>query len=208
VKTHGQMQALPSKVTPKPLKEIPEAHELPKRKPGQTPPKKPTVDLEKVARERVLQTAQRIGRLNAWDARILASSAIAGVLSPFIGMKGGVELGASYLSSTLEKPKVLDWIAKTPPDELEALSKLPGIEKINVQHGLTQAVVSSANGKKLPVSTQLMKFLGPNNVKQLIVAGVVSNGPRAEKKPGEQINDLKRIQAGSNPNMPGGESER
>jgi hypothetical protein len=148
-----------------------------------------------------------------WDARILASSAIAGVLAPFIGVKGGVELGASlvavkyYLSSALEKPKVLDWIARTPQSELGALRKLPGAEKINIQHGLTEAAIESAKGKKIKVSPELRSFLGASNVQRLIAAGVVNKGAQ-EKKPAEQLKDLKAIQQrySSNPNMPAGEA--
>ena len=205
-----EMNTLPEAVKEAPLKKYPESYQMPASKPAPPIPGKPTVDIEQIARDKIENTAQRIGRLNVWDARIIASSLMAGVLAPFIGLKGGVEMGASYvalkeyLSRTLEKPKVVDWLAKTPPAELDALNKLPGIDKINVQHGLTEAAIELSKRRKFGLDPALKQFLGPANVAR--IAAVNSAVQQSRKKPGEQLKDLQAIQnrTSSNPNMPTG----
>ena len=205
-----EMNTLPDTVKETPLKPYQEVHQMPASNPAPPIPEKPTVDIDQIARDKIQNTAQRIGRLNVWDARIIASSVIAGVLAPFIGLRGGVEMGASYvvlkeyLSRTLEKPKVVDWLAKTPPAELDSLNKLPGIDKINIKHGLTEAAIELSKRRKFSLDPQLKQFLGPANVAR--IAAVNSAVQTTKRKPGEQLRDLQAIQnrTSSNPNMPTG----
>jgi hypothetical protein len=207
-----EMNALPDTVKPTPLKPPIEAFPMPARTPLPAIPEKPTVDLDQVARQKIEQTAQRVGRLNVWDARIVASSVIAGVLAPFIGVKGGVELGASYvamkeiLARTLEKPKVVNWLARTPPAELDALNKLPGIDKVNVQHGLTEAAIELSKRRKFDLDPALKQFLGPANLAR--IAAVNSAVQTPKRRPGDQLKDLQAIEnRTSNPAMPIGAPE-
>ena len=208
-----EMESLPETVKETPLKKQKEVFPMPESKPAPPIPGKPVVDIEQIARDKIQNTAQRIGRLNVWDARIIASSLMAGVLAPFIGLKGGVEMGASYvalkeyLSRTLEKPKVINWLAKTPPAELDALNKLPGIDKINVQHGLTEAALELSKRRKFDLDPALKQFLGPVNVAR--IAAVNSAVQQTHRKPGEQVKDLQAIQnrSSSNPAMPAGEEQ-
>jgi hypothetical protein len=151
-----------------------QAAELPKRAPGVSiaGQEKPTVDIDKIAYKQIENTATRIGRLNAWDFRILAASAIAAVVAPFIGLKGGVEMGASYvggkyaIQAALKNPRVATWIARTPPAELAAFQRLPGIDKVNVQTALTQAAIQT----RTTPSPDLANFLGPQNVARISAA--------------------------------------
>lgn len=208
------MKSLPEEEKPKALKKASEVHQLPEHKELPKVPEKPTVDVDAISRQKILSTAQRLGRLNAWDARIIAASVIGGVLAPFMGVKGGIELGASYvamkyyLSKSLRKPEVLDWISKTPADEIDILNKMPGSEKINIKHGLTEAAMDVAGGKKITMSPRLREFLGPENVRRLVQAGAIS--AVREKKPAEQIQDLNKIRESysSNPALPVGEERR
>lgn len=155
------------------------AAELPKRAPGVklAGQPKPTIDIDEVSRQQIANTARRVGRLNAWDFRVVAASAIAGVLAPFLGLERGVEMGGSYVAGklaiarVLENPKVVNWIARTPPAELQALSQLPNIDKINVQSALTQTAIQT---KTVP-SAQLRTFLGPRNT-ALIMAAAAQGG--------------------------------
>ena len=174
LKTRESMRGLPEQVKPKATVKAKEAHQLPTSKPAPKIPETPTVDLEAEARKHVESTATRIGRLNAWDYRILGSSLIAGFLSPFLGLKGGVGLGATYvgtkflMSSLLEKPGVIEWIARTPPAELAAIQKLPQAQLVNIKTALTDAAVKL----KAPPSPELRAFLGPvNTAKILAVTG-------------------------------------
>lgn len=210
-----EMERLPKQVKPKPLKQASEVHELPTRKSGPPAPGKPAVDVRAASLKAVEDTARRIGRLNAWDARIVASSVVAVPVSLFLQSHIGVEaagVGLGYvvtkylLSNALEKPEIANWIAYTPKSEIDALSKLPGREKIIVQAGITELAQQVSEGKKISASRYLRSFLGPNNINRLVRAGIVAE-PR-EKKPAEQIRDLRAIlrRHSSNPNMPAGEA--
>ena len=211
----SDMERLPKQVKPKPLKQAPEIHELPTRKPAPPIPGKPTVDVRAASLKAVEDTARRIGRLNAWDARIVASSVVAVPVSLFLQSHIGVEaagVGLGYvvtkylLSNALEKPEIANWIAYTPKSEIAALDKLPGREKVIVKAGLAELAQQVSGGKKISVSQTLRSFLGPENVMRLIRAGVIA--PARERKPADQIRDLRAIQQrySSNPNMPAGEA--
>lgn len=164
---------VPTPAKPKALQPTPEVFPQPRSKP--VPAKIPgqaTVDIDQVARESIERTARRVGRLNAWDARVIAGSVIAGVLAPFLGLERGIELGATYvgtklaLAKALENPKVMDWIARTPENELRSLYQLPNIDKVNVQTALTDAAIKA----KATPSPQLQRFLGAKNVARILAA--------------------------------------
>jgi hypothetical protein len=133
------------------MKERAQTSELLKKSPdvkaaGQ---EKPTIDPEHLSRKAIGATQGRIGRLNVWDARVLAASAIAGVVAPFIGLKGSAVLGGSYvlgkigMARALENEKVVKWLAETPPREIEALQKLPGADRVKIAGAITNQVVKS-----------------------------------------------------------------
>jgi hypothetical protein len=201
LRAHEEMAGLPKKAEAKPTKPTPEVKELPKSKPAPPTPEKPTVDLAEVSRKKIQQTAERIGRLNAWDARIIASSIIAGLLSPFLGMRGGIEMGASYvvtklyLARMLEKPGVVEWIAHPPAEEIAILKKLPGAEKINIQTGLTEAAIQ-AGVKNL--SPEVRDFIGMKNAAKIMAGG---GAVKVRKPAGVQKKELQQMRS-TNPNMP------
>lgn len=142
---------------------------------------KPTVDPEAISRKQIGETARRVGRLNAWDARVLAGSAIAAVVAPFIGLKGGIEMGTTYvgaklgLARALESPKVVDWLAKTPPDEMASLQRLPGADRVKIAGALTDQAVKT--GKPVTLSPAAKAFLGPANVARILAASGAGTAP-------------------------------
>lgn len=132
---------------------------------------KPTIDAEEISRKKIQETAGRIGRLNAWDARVLAGSAIVSLLSPFIGLKGGVEMGATYVGSklilarALEHPKVVAWLAKPPAEEVAALQRLPGMDKVKIGNAITDQAVEEFKMNAAPDQSAIDRAkaeLGPN----------------------------------------------
>lgn len=207
-----EMNALPDTVKAIPLKPPQEAFPLPANKPWPAIPAKPTVDIQEAARQRIEATAARLGYLNAWDARIVAGSVMSAIFAPFLGLKHGIEVGASViavkeaLNTLLNKPKVIDWLARTPPGELDVLNKLKGADKVNIQHGLTEAAIEMSKKRKFTLDPALKQFLGPANVAR--IAAVNSSVQTQRKKPGEQLRDLRAIQnRSSNPAMPIGQEE-
>jgi hypothetical protein len=204
---YKEMTGLPKKAEVKPAAEAPK-HKITGFKEVPEQPLPPTVNPEQVSRQAIQQTAERVGRLNVWDARIFASSVIAGLMAPFLGVKGGIELGAAYvvtkylMSDALTKPNVINWIAKTPPSELAALRKLPQAQLVNIKNGITTAGELT---KAKTISPELADFLGPENVKRILAASgaVAGSQQRKRKPPGEQKRDLQEMRH-SNPALPVG----
>jgi hypothetical protein len=204
LRTQQEMQGLPKTATEKPAATV-KPHKISSFKEVPEQPLPPSVNPEQVSRQKIQETAERVGRLNVWDARIVASSVIAGVLAPFLGLKGGVEIGAAYvvtkylMSEALTKPKVVNWIAETPPSELAALQKLPQAQLVNIKGAITTAGELT---KAKTISPELREFLGPENVKRILAASGAVAGSKQRKAPGEQVRDLNKYS--SNPNLPVG----
>ena len=120
------------------------------------PTPRPTVNVEEVSRKAVEQRAKNWGSFNARDVGILASSVIAGPLIRLLF--GRVEENASSLLPTaaityeggkflssrlLRDPKVVDWLAKAPPQEIMALRNIPGADKVTIINGITESAVET-----------------------------------------------------------------
>lgn len=178
---------------PEPVQaKIKEAHELPAGKPVPPLPEKPTVDLQRVSRDAIAQKAKNWGSFNARDIGILASGYLGGFLESLFHGRG-LELpvavtayeGGKYAASrALNKPSVVKWLSQTPPGELEALRKIPGVDKVKVMNGLTQVAVDSANdGYPVHLSPSARQFLGPANIARIMAAqGVVAGGHVKNRK--------------------------
>ena len=203
---YNEMTGLPDTVKETPTVKAPK-HKIFGFKEVPEQPAPPTVNTEQVSRQKIQETAQRIGRLNAWDARIVASSAFAGILAPVLGFERGVEVGVGLvvtkylLGRALEKPALVEWIARTPPAELAALSKLPQAQLVNVKSAITATAELT---KAKYISPQLGAFLGPENVKRILAASGAVAGSQTRKSAGQQKKDIHAIRS-SNPSQPIGE---
>jgi hypothetical protein len=207
IKNHDEMLGLPEKESPKSLKTSPESHQLPTPKPQVPRPEAPVVDLDKVARDAIAQKAKNWGSVNARDVGILASGSIGQLIGAVFGSRGidqaigalgGVaayESGKFAMSRVLKNPRVVDWLAKTPPAEMEVLNKIPGADKIKIQTGLTDAAVEAAKTRPVQLSPSVRRFLGPANVARILAVTSVGN---QVKTPGEA---KQRLQAVA-PNQP------
>ena len=178
LKSHETMSGLPKTATEKPLKTTPEAHQLPTDKPIPTKPETPTVDIRKVAREAIATRAKNWGMFNARDIGILSASAIGGVLEHAFS-SGGYELpiaavtyeGGKYAASRLlNKPAVIEWLSKTPKEEIDVINKIPGRDKIRIVDGITEVAVDQAKGGPVRLSPEARQLLGPANVAKIIAA--------------------------------------
>lgn len=152
---------------------------MPDKNPNPPAPTPPTVDISKVAKGAIAQRAKSWGAFNARDVGIIASSAIAEPIAKLLGLGGGggsvlpvavgaYEGGKFAAARALNNPAVIDWLAKTPPEEAAALQKIPGADKIRIVDGLTKAAVQS--GKPVPLSTAARTLLGPANVARIVAA--------------------------------------
>lgn len=188
IKNHGEMMDLPDTERAKPLTKAPEVHELPKNKPLPPRPESPTVDINKTAREAIAARAKNWGSFNARDIGILASGYLGGFLE-HLWKGGGVEFpvavttyeGGKYAASrALNNPKVVEWLAKTPPEEAAALAKIPGADKVKIVDGLTQVAVQS--GKPVRLSPAARQLLGPANVARILSASGAVAGSQVRNR--------------------------
>lgn len=198
---HEQLGKLP---TPGKISEV---HPLPARKPMPKPPEAPIIDAQKVARQALAKKAANWANVNARDIGILSSGYLGGFLE-HIFRGGGFELpfavtayeGGKFMAGrALNKPAVIEWLSKTPQNELDVIAKIPGTDKVKIVNALTDAAVQT---KATNLSQGVRNLLGPANVMRIMA----QSSQRKEKKPGEQLRDLRRIQNAhsANPNMPAG----
>jgi len=184
VKSHGEMKGLPEKFKEEPLKPMPEKADV-DLTPRPKTPATPVVDATKVARDAIAQRAKNWGSFNARDIGILASSWIGGTLVDIFSGHGlelplsvtayeGGKYGASRL---LTKPGVVEWLAQTPPEEMEVINKIPGADKVKIIQGVTEAAEKTAKtGKPVQLSPAARSFLGPANVARILVANSSQQG--------------------------------
>lgn len=152
---------------------------MPDKNPNPPAPTPPTVDISKVAKGAIAQRAKSWVAFNARDVGIIASSAIAEPIAKLLGLGGGggsvlpvavgaYEGGKFAAARVLNNPAVIEWLAKTPPEEAAALQKIPGADKIRIVDGLTKAAIQS--GKPVPLSAAARTLLGPANVARIVAA--------------------------------------
>lgn len=195
--THKQMMGLPDKPRTEALKSSPEVHEMPARKPVPKVPESPTVDATKVAKEAIAQRAKNWGSFNARDIGILTSGTLGELMGSMFGhttldrvIGAGIGVGAyeggKYAASrALNKPAVVEWLAKMPPEEAAVLSKIPGADKVKVITGLTDAAIEQAKmGKPVRLSPEARRILGQQNVARILAAST-GNASQIVKTPGE-----------------------
>lgn len=158
----------------------------PPEPPNLVKPKQLGVDIQRTTQKALADRAKNWGSFNARDIGIIGSSVILTPLLYFLGEAVAPHGGASALapamalgyegskfaaSRVLNNPTVTKWLSKTPPEEVQALNRIPGADKIKVQDGLTNIIVESGRqGKPVTVSPELQQFLGPENVAKITAA--------------------------------------
>lgn len=184
--------------------------DLPKSGNVTRPPSTPVVDAAKVARSAIEKKARNWANFNARDIGILTSGTLGeflgaafggSTLERVAGAAGGVltyEGGKMAAGRALNRPAVIEWLSKTPQAELDVLAKIPGADKVKIVNAITSEAVKA---KAPTLSRGVRDLIGPANVARIMAAS-----GRKEKKPGEQLRDLRRIQEAhkSNPAMPVG----
>lgn len=189
--------------------------EFPKQKQIEQP-KPPTLDDVKARKmKEVKSEAREIGRLNRWDASLIAGSAI----GPFFGRWETLLIDPAYLvgrkalGKFLDRPAVLKWLAEPSPDDLRILSSLPAEAKAEIAGKMTDFIVKER--KPVPIGPGAKRFLGPvalsvietaamKKKQTLDTAGDLVRDAQG-KPPGRQKKDLEEIQQRySNPAMPVG----
>ena len=148
------------------------------------PAKIPVVDAEQSAREALMRRSARIGDLNARDMGVIASGGIGGLVGGVIrgnlfesalGAATGVglyETGKFAISRALSDPRVVEWLVRTPPEEIAVINKMKGADKIKLVNTLTDAAIKN----KVTPSPAVKALIGPANVARIMAAGAgVSN---------------------------------
>jgi hypothetical protein len=152
IKPSGEPKLKPTKPVPEgPTLRPPELKSLPQKVP------KPEVDAAQVARKALEQKAKSWGAFNARDIGIIASSVLLGPIIKMLGV-GELSEGASNLlpyaaiayeggkyvaSRALRNPQVISWLEKAPPEEIRALSNIPGADKVKIINGITESAVET-----------------------------------------------------------------
>jgi hypothetical protein len=152
IKPSGELKLKATKPVPEgPTLRSPEMKTLPQKVP------QPEVDVSQVARKAIEQKAKNWGSFNARDIGILTSSVLLGPIIKMLGV-GELSEGASNLlpyaaiayeggkyaaSRALRNPQVISWLEKAPPEEIRALSSIPGADKVKIINGITESAVET-----------------------------------------------------------------
>jgi hypothetical protein len=156
---------------PKPLGPAPVGPKLP------APPKAPktvvpeikrigTEELQQSKRQNIQSEADTIRKFGSWVIPLTIVHALTGVLT--LDAKLALSAIADvpvYLASreaiagALEKPKVVEWISKPSPKDIEALMKLPPEYRGKIQSSVGQ-VVRQAQQRGISVSPAVAAFVG------------------------------------------------
>ena len=161
-------------------------------KPAPSVPAPPPVDIHQVALDAIEKRSRNWGQFNARDVGILGSSIlgglVAGTLMGHTGMGGvvgaasamGYESMKYTLSRAMNKPAIVEWLAKTPQTEIDVLRKIPNADKVKILDGITQ--VATEAGNKTRLSPQAAALLGPENVHKIIMAGGAISGAQIQNR--------------------------
>ena len=183
-------------------------------------PKPPTLEDVKARKTKEVKSeAREIGRLNKWDAQLIAGSAI----GPFFGRWETLLIDPAYLVARkglgkfLDRPAVLKWLAEPSPQDIRILNSLPPEAKAEIAGKMTDFVVKER--KPVPLGPSAKQFLGP--VSLSVIAAAAMNKKQTPdtardvmrdlkgKPPGQQKKELNEIiQRHSNPMMPVGPEAR
>jgi hypothetical protein len=154
-------------------------------------------DLVMAKRRALRETAISWGKLHTYDLGILAGS----VLRAFTGNWSDLLLDPAFVSirksfgRAISRSEVRNWLIQPTPEEIELINRLPEMLKQDLKEDMLEFVRKERSaGRPLKLGLPVQAFLGVT---------------RQQKKPGEQLQDLRAIQErhSSNPAMPIGPQE-
>ena len=158
----------------------------------QAPPDEPTVDLQKVSQAEIEKKAKNWGSFNGRDVGIFASSMLAQPIMHMLGHAGagetigiaaGAFMGGKMLASQLATmPSVIEFLKRPSASDLALISKIPGVDKVRVIDGFTDAAVEAAQtGKPLKIAPQTALLLGPAAMARISAASAGNQQPKSRK---------------------------
>ena len=180
------------------------------------PVREPVVNAEAVSRKALEERAAQWGTMNRRDIGIIGSGVV-GALVGFAMKQDASTIGSAFLAyevtgltvpRLLERPGMQSWLLRrVPAEEMTALRKIPGADKVRVINTITDMGVEAARkgiirragrGGQINLSPDLQNFIGNANVQRILAAAPSS------RPPGQQIRDLRKIQEkfSDNPHMP------
>jgi hypothetical protein len=193
----------PVAVEPK-LPGAPELAPRPQTPEMKAPTQVPPVDVQQVTERALRERAKNWGHYNARDIGILSSSVVLApvmyLLGEAIGHGGGASALAPIAAAAYEGGKITSakllrsdafrgWLSKTPPEEIQALAKIPGADKIRIQDGITKIVVDEyKKGKRVDLSPQVRQFLGPKNLG--VIAAAAQPGKTTPVDAKKQVGEI------------------
>jgi hypothetical protein len=154
------------------------------------PIERPEFNVRQLREQEIKKLANRLS-LSGYDAGILASSALMRPIAAFLGH--GTEalfaygpslyVGGKIAARTLlQKPEVLDWLARPSQQDIDVINKIPNVNRVKIVDGLTQTAVRAAReGKPVHIDAKSAQFLGPKNI-ALIAAAVAHKQTPADLK--------------------------
>jgi len=179
-------------------------------------PKTPILeDVRERKTKEVKSEAREIGRLNRYDATLLAGSAI----GPFFGRWETLLIDPAYLvarkslGKMLNRPAVLKWLAEPSLEDIRILNTLPPEAKAEIAGKMASFIAQER--KPVPLNPATKRFLGPVALSAIDTAAMNKRQTPDTardvmrdlkgKPPGQQKKDLADIQRKySNPMMPVG----
>lgn len=149
----------------------------------------PTVDVGKVTRDAIETKATQWKSVNRRDVGMLLSAAIAGPVAqaisghdigllPLVGVSA-YEGGARALALWAQKPGVSEWFARPAEGEMEALGRIPGVDRVKIIDTLTGIAEAGAkHGRVTALAKSVADFLGSANARRVTTAIAVHSAAR------------------------------
>lgn len=145
--------------------EPPSPIERPQRPELKPTPKKPTVeDVRQKKIGELKKESREIGRLNRWDASIMAASAV----GPFLGrwetllIDPAILVVRKGLGKALDDPRIYNWLAEPSAEDIRILNGLPPEAKATFRANLSQYISRQrALGRRPAIAPPVSALLGP-----------------------------------------------
>jgi hypothetical protein len=159
------------------------------------PIEQPRVDLTAMRRDLIEKTAARWRQTSQYQIRRLATSGIASVIALVTHSAGETiagyalsEAAPKVAASFIEKPRVMEWLARPSVEDIAALNTVPHIDRVRIMDALTQTAIGEAKaGRAVKMSPETMAFLGKARAAAIMAA-------TAPKTAGEARNRMKATQ--------------
>ncbi len=153
---------------------------------------RPELNTQQMREEIIRKTAARWRETSQYQIRRLAVSGISSAIGAVFG-HGGYEgaavgyLGAEFVpkavAALIEKTRVMAWLAKDEPADIEALNTIPNIDKMKIITTLTDTAIQQAKaGKPVKLAPGVATFLGAANVAKINAALPPQNAGDAKRR--------------------------